>query len=94
MLAIRFQSPALVLAPEEAKRLDEAIKRVWKHYPVAVTQKQLDISFALWTVAEIYGTRVVAAVVEKKTAKNKPPQTDGENISVFPFMSGSGGNVG
>lgn len=88
MLAIRFQNPAIVLAPEEAKRLDEAIKRVWKHYPVAVTQKQLDISFALWTVGEIYGTRVMAAIVDKKAAKNKPADAEGGNVTVFPWASG------
>jgi hypothetical protein len=80
MVAIAVRVPAIALEREEAEKLDGAIKRVWKHYPLNVSQKQMDIAFACTVAAEIYGTRIVAAVVSK-SAEPQP-------IAQAPDLSG------
>ena len=82
LLAIRLQAPEWELSKEEAKRLDDAVKRVQRHYPLAVTQKQLDIAMALYVVADVYGTRIVTTVVKAKTRKKK---SEPENVVPFAF---------
>lgn len=84
MLAIRFKSDIWVLTDAEAKRMDKAIKQVAKHYPVNVSQKQLDIGFAIYACAEIYGSRIVATVAQRKAAKAET-DTPTENVVQFTF---------
>lgn len=69
MLAIRLQSDRWKLTDDEADQLDKAVKRVWKHYPANVTQKQLDIGMACYTVATIYGARVIGEIADRKSGK-------------------------
>lgn len=75
MLAIALRTPAIALEKEEAEKLQDAIKRVWKHYPLNVSQKQVDIAFAVTVCGEIYGTRIAAAMLAKSIkpeAENSP----------------------
>jgi len=81
MLAIGLKTPALALEPAEADKLEDAIKRVWKHYPLNVSQKQVDIAFALTVAGEIYGTRIAAIIIERRATK----QPRDENQTVFQF---------
>ena len=67
--------------PAEADKLEDAIKRVWKHYPLNVSQKQVDIAFALTVAGEIYGTRIAAIIIERRATK----QPRDENQTVFQF---------
>jgi hypothetical protein len=67
MLAIALKRPALALEPAEAEKLEDAFKRVWRHYPLNVSQKQVDMAFAATVVVEIYGTRIAAAYMDSGT---------------------------
>jgi hypothetical protein len=81
MMAAAFLNvPELNLDESEAKRLETSIKRVSKHYPVAVSQKQLDTAMLFMTIAEIYGTRAVAIYTAKKAAPKTAPK---ENVINF-----------
>lgn len=84
MLAIRFKSDVWMLTDAEAKRMDKAIKQVAKHYPVSVSQKQLDIGFAVYACAEIYGSRIVATIAQRKAAQQEDT-TAQENVVQFHF---------
>jgi hypothetical protein len=82
LLAMRLSAPEMNLSVEEAERLDKAIKRVARHYPVQVTQKQLDIGLLIYAGVEIYGTRIAAMVVNRKAAKARGSAPD--NVAPFP----------
>lgn len=80
MLAIALRNPMIALEASEADKLEDAIKRVWRHYPLNVSQKQVDMAFAATVVAEIYGTRIAAAFMAPKKSEPEKP-----TASVFPF---------
>ena len=81
LLAIQTGVPEIMLEPDEAAKLDDAIKKVWRHYPVDVSQKQLDISMAIYAFASVYGTRAVSIYMRKRTeAQEAQPQPN-----VMPF---------
>ena len=85
MLAARTSISQLALDEEEAGRLEEAIKRVWKHYPVNVTQKQLDIAMAVYAVGDIYGTRLVSIYLDRRNAgKEQAPQNPAQGFAMPP----------
>lgn len=90
MLAIALKTPQLVLEKTEAEKLEEAIQRVWRHYPMDVSQKHLDISMALFTVASIYGTRAVAIFTESRVNQRAQPRESG-GVVQFP-IDGRGGH--
>jgi hypothetical protein len=72
MLAIKL-GPHWTLDDKEAKELDKAIKRVFRHQNMKVTQKQLDYAFAAYVFATIYGTRIVTTVVLARGGKQAEP---------------------
>jgi hypothetical protein len=80
LLAIRLAAPEMELSLEEAEKLDKAVKRVLRHYPVHVTQKQLDVGLLIYAVGEIYGTRIAAMVMNRRAARSRSP----DNTIPFP----------
>lgn len=92
MLALKLGED-WVLDDGEAKQLETAIKRVMRHQDMQVSQKQLDYAFAAYVIATVYGTRIVATIVSKKSgeektdAANPPPFTA---PGVMPFMRPAG----
>lgn len=90
MLAAFLKTPELALDPEEAVKLERSIKRVSKHYPLAVSQKHLDMTMLLATVAEIYGTRAVAIYSNRNSDRDQSRGTGptgvvagGDNVTLF-----------
>lgn len=91
MLAVALKNPLLELSEDEAKKLDKAIKRVSRHYPVNVSQKQVDIAYAIYTVGAIYGTRAIAIIAQSKTGTAKQQDNTQQNTaSVLPFATPNG----
>ena len=87
MLAIRLKSETWKLSDDEAKELDSAVKLVWRHYPANITQKQMDIGMACWTLANVYGVRIVSTIAEKRAAKLASDDSINENVvSMFPAV--------
>jgi hypothetical protein len=90
MLAVWTSMPELALDDAEAAQLQDAIKRVAKHNNVAMTQKQLDYAMALYAIAGIYGTRIVAIYLSRSSGPPSPataqPQ---ERVVPFPVPQGS-----
>ena len=74
LLAMRLNMPALAISPEKADKLGEAINRVQRHYPIAISQKAADWSFLAYVAFETYAPVVVTIVAERKAraAENKP----------------------
>jgi hypothetical protein len=91
MLALALKNPLLELSEDEAKKLDKAIKRVSRHYPVNVSQKHVDIGYAIYTVGAIYGTRAIAIMAQSKMSNKTPQQTPPRDPSVLPFAAPTGG---
>lgn len=56
------------------------LKNVARHYPMHVTQKQLDIGMLLYSLVDVYGTRAVAAYVDRN---NKHENVPSDNVSPF-----------
>ena len=87
MLAIGLKTPALQLDVKEADKLEDAIKRIWRHYPLAVSQKLVDIAFAVTVCGEIYGTRIATIIMEKRASEKPSAQSgNGESVISFPFV--------
>lgn len=80
MASVFLKVPELQLEPEEAKRLETSIKRVSKHYPLSVSQKHLDMTMLLATMAEIYGTRAVAIYTARSMREQPAPSS---NVHTF-----------
>lgn len=80
MAAAFLKTPELALDDAEAKRMETAMKKVARHYPLAVTQKQVDTAYFISTIAEIYGTRAVAIYTNRTAA---PVQRAPENVFTF-----------
>lgn len=80
MLALRFNCDKLQLSPEEAEVMQMRLKNVARHYPMHVTQKQLDIGMLLYSLVDVYGTRAVAAYVDRN---NKHENVPSDNVSPF-----------
>lgn len=81
MLAAITKTPELILDENEAKRMESSIKKISKHYPVAISQKNLDMLMLGATLAEIYGTRAVA-IYARKSAPRSAPQVVNFNAAV------------
>lgn len=82
MLAIWSGIPEIELEPDEAKKMETAIKRVTKHYPVNVSQKHVDMTYLVYTLGTIYGTRAVAIYAARKA---QPSQANPNTSNVFDF---------
>jgi hypothetical protein len=89
LLALRLKQPHWELTPDEAKRVDAAIKKVQKHYPLAVSQKQLDIAMAIYVVADVYAPRVVSSIVQAKKSKRSENVTPIRSDFGFPMPPGT-----
>jgi hypothetical protein len=83
MLAITLRVPELELEPEEAKRLETAIKRVSRHYPVNVNQKQVDVAMLIYALGTVYGTRAVAIYTARKAAAPEAQSGNDPNVVNF-----------
>ena len=78
----------IALDPEEAKKLDGAIKRVMKHHQINVTQKQADVAYLAYVAASIYGPRAVAIYMNRtESNKRASPQTPDDTGNVFGFTA-------
>lgn len=86
LLAVRFRKPILALAPEEAKQIDAAIKRVAVHYPLSVSQKSLDIGLLVYALADVYGTRAVAIMTGNDGVQGAQPAPQSGMETVLPFL--------
>lgn len=74
-----------MLSDAEAKRMDKAIKQVAKHYPINVSQKQLDIGFAIYAAAEIYGPRIAATIVARRNGVSTETNEEQPSAMMFNF---------
>lgn len=72
MLAAMLKVPELELDEAEAKRLEQAIKKVQRHYPLSVSQKHADLLMLGAVATQIYGTRAVAIYMTRKTPASAP----------------------
>lgn len=74
MGAAVLKIPSLALTEEEAKRLATAITRVTELYEVPILDEKTRAWLNLSIVGfEVYGTRVVAAMAERKKKEPAPP---------------------
>ena len=84
MLSVWTGLPELCLEDAEAKRLETAIKKVSRHYPVNISQKHVDLSYLIYTIGTIYGTRAVAIYAAKRKSGSTPP-VNPDNVVDFNF---------
>lgn len=84
MLAGLTRTPELVLAPEEAKTMAEAMGKVSRHYDVTVGAKAMDWANMAMVAGMVYGSRLVAmrqrgraapAMAQQPQAPRQPPAT-------------------
>jgi hypothetical protein len=81
-LAMRTNTPELMIEPEEGKAFMTAAQKVMRHYDVRATQKTLDwIAFA-GCCGSIYGTRAFAITARKAAERD---QRSGGKVIDFPF---------
>jgi hypothetical protein len=74
MAASLLKTPSLVLTEEEAKHLATAITRVTELYEVPILDEKTRAWLNLSMVGfEVYGTRIVAAMAERKKKQPAPP---------------------
>lgn len=74
MGASLLKTPSLVLTEEEAKHLATAITRVTELYEVPILDEKTRAWLNLSMVGfEVYGTRIVAAMAERKNKQPAPP---------------------
>lgn len=89
MLAGVTRVPELKLDDAESKQLASAIAEVAKHYDLTADPKMVAWTNLAMTAGAIYGTRMVAIGMRKKTeAKKSQPKPAPEN-NVFPFPAGT-----
>lgn len=74
MMALKL-GPHWTLDTDEAKQVDKAIKRVFRHQNMKVTQKQLDYAFGAYVAFMVYGTRIATTVMLLRNPKQEPEQT-------------------
>jgi len=84
MLSVWTGLPEMALEEAEAKRLETAIKKVSRHYPVNISQKHVDLSYLVYTIGTIYGTRAVAIYAAKRKSGSTPP-VNPDNVVDFNF---------
>ena len=87
MLAIRMSCPEMELTDDEAARMDKAVKRVMRHYPLNVSQKAVDTSMLFYVLADVYGTRAVAFYMKSKVEKEA--ENPAGNVAPFRFPNGA-----
>lgn len=74
------------LAQEEANKLAILTHNVARHYPVGITQKQLDWGALIMACATIYGTRLTAIKIRREADKREKEQQSETGRTVqFPF---------
>jgi hypothetical protein len=61
--------PELELAETEAVRLNQAIQQVYRHYPLSVSQKQLDTVMLAYVMFDVYGTRIATIYLNRNSSR-------------------------
>jgi hypothetical protein len=76
MLAVLAKNPMLELTEGEAKKLGQAVERVTELYEVPLLDERSRAWINLGLVGfEVYGTRIIATMAEKKQHKTPAPVT-------------------
>lgn len=97
MAAAALNAPELMLDEKEAKQIATATAEVARHYNVSVDPKTLAWMQFGWAVSCVYGPRVVAIVMRKKSekeaAKSAPtppdePEVPNADTTGFPNAAG------
>lgn len=85
-LAALLKAPSLELEDDEAKSLAVAAARVAAHYDLGGSQKMVDWGMLLTTIGSVYGTRLIAASIERKSNRKEQPHNGNQPLSVATGM--------
>lgn len=85
MAASFLDTPELVLTEKESTNFATALQAVQKHYDVQITQKSLDHIQFFAAIGSIYGPRIAAIALRKKTERSRRASTaPPSNVHPFP----------
>jgi hypothetical protein len=88
-LAALTKTPELELESDEASKLAKAGLNVYKHYSTyfpQISEKQIDVGFALTALYQVYGTRLAAIGLRKKIEAEMAREKAKEAINSKPFV--------
>lgn len=71
-MSIALKAPELQLSEEEAAQYAKAVASVGRHYDMGASAKTLDWFNLGTTMASIYGVRVMAIAVRRKSGRPAP----------------------
>ena len=73
VLAKAVDVPELAITDAEGEQFLKACENVARHYSVTTTQKTLDWFALAGATVQIYGTRMMVIIADRKKAPAKPP---------------------
>jgi hypothetical protein len=71
MAAAKFEEPLLMLQPDEAKKIGDAIDKVQSMYPINVDPKAIAWGQLVIVLASVYGPRAMIIYQKQKQLKNR-----------------------
>lgn len=86
ILAATLQAPELVLTDDEGKRFATTLDALSHHYNVHISQSAMDHTNFFLMLGSLYGPRLAAIGLRKRSERSQKPQAPRANIdNVFPF---------